>query len=114
MLFPRLSLHSGSAIDVRMYEIKYASEAVKDLKSLRKVEQEEVLDGVDTQLKHEPAVETRNRKKLRPNDIAEWELRLGKFRVFYNVLEEIQVVRIEAVGIKKVNLLFIRGEERNL
>ena len=97
-----------------MYEIKYTSEAVKDLKSLRKVDQEEVLDGVDINLKHEPAVETRNRKQLRPNDVAEWELRLGKFRVFYNVLEEVLVVRIEAVGIKQKNLLFIRGERREL
>ena len=97
-----------------MYEIKYTSEAVKDLRSLRKVDQEEVLDGVDTHLRYEPAAETRNRKKLRPNDVAEWELRLGKFRVFYDVLEEVQVARIEAVGIKEKNLLFIRGERRKL
>ena len=97
-----------------MYEIKYTSAAIKDLKSLRKVDQEEVLDGVDINLKHEPAVETRNRKKLRPNEVAEWELRLGRFRVFYNVLEDVLVVRIEAIGIKQKNLLFIRGQRREL
>ena len=61
-----------------MYEIRFTPEAIDDLKSLRQSEQKEVLDGTDTQLKHEPTVETRNRKRLRPNDLAEWELRLGK------------------------------------
>lgn len=66
-----------------MYKIRFTPEALDDLKSLRKSEQKEVLDGIESQLKHEPALETRNRKRLRPNDVAEWELRTGKFRVFY-------------------------------
>jgi mRNA-degrading endonuclease RelE of RelBE toxin-antitoxin system len=94
-----------------MYEIRFTPEALDDLKALRKSEQKEILDGIDTQLKHEPAVETRNRKRLRPNDVAEWELRVGRFRVFYDVREEVKVVRVEAVGHKDDNKLFIHGEE---
>jgi mRNA-degrading endonuclease RelE of RelBE toxin-antitoxin system len=51
---------------------------------------------------------------MRPNDVAEWELRIGKFRVFYNVYDEQLIVSIEAVGFKIGNLIFMRGEKRNL
>jgi mRNA-degrading endonuclease RelE of RelBE toxin-antitoxin system len=63
-----------------MYEIEFTPEAEQDLETLKAHEQREVLDGIE-QLKYEPTVETRHRKRLRPNDVAEWELSLGKFRV---------------------------------
>lgn len=66
------------------------------------------------QLAQRPTVETRNRKRLRPNEIAEWELRLGQLRVFYSVDQHALIVRIEAVGLKVGNLLFIRGIQREL
>lgn len=97
-----------------MYEIEFAPGAREDLKTLRKVEQVEVLTAIETQLRHEPTVETRNRKRLEPNEVAEWELRIGRFRVFYDVEEQVKVVRIEAIGFKAGNELFIRGERREL
>ena len=97
-----------------MYEIEFTPEAVEDLKALRKFEQEEVVDGIESQLRHEPTVETRNRKKLRPNNVAAWELRMGRFRVFYNVDQAVRIVSIEAVGFKVGNLLFVRGERKDL
>lgn len=54
-----------------MYEIEFAPEALDDLRALRKFEQKEVLDGIESQLRYKPTVETRNRKKLRPNEVAE-------------------------------------------
>jgi mRNA-degrading endonuclease RelE of RelBE toxin-antitoxin system len=63
---------------------------------------------------HQPTQETRNRKKLRPNQIAEWELRVDKFRIFYDLDEAREVVKIEAVGYKKGSCLFIHGEEYSL
>jgi mRNA-degrading endonuclease RelE of RelBE toxin-antitoxin system len=68
-----------------MYEIELTPEALEDLKALRKFEQKDVDKGIEIQLSHEPAIKALKRKKLRPNDVAEWELRIGKFRVFYNV-----------------------------
>ncbi len=97
-----------------MYGIEFTPEAFEDLKSFRKFEQNEIIEGLETQLRYEATVETRNRKKLRPNEVAEWELRIGQFRVFYNVEEEVLIVSIEAVGFKIGNLLFIRGEKREL
>ena len=63
---------------------------------------------------HEPLVETRHRKPLRPNDLSAWELRVGNFRVFYDVNEEKKVVLIKAVGYKKHNMLYIRGRRFEL
>ncbi|GAK55353.1 plasmid stabilization system protein, RelE/ParE famil [Candidatus Vecturithrix granuli] len=97
-----------------MYEIEFTPEAKDDLKTLRKFEQHTIIAGIETHLTYEPTVETRNRKRLRPNDVAEWELRLGKYRIFYNVEEHILIVSIEAVGFKVGNLLFIRGKRREL
>jgi len=59
-------------------------------------------------------VETRNRFQMRPNDVAEWELRIEKYRVFYNVEEAIQIVSIEVIGFKLRDRLFVRGERRIL
>jgi mRNA-degrading endonuclease RelE of RelBE toxin-antitoxin system len=46
--------------------------------------------------------------------LAEWELRIGIFRVFYDVDEENDLVKIEAVGYKQGNTLFVHGEEYEL
>ncbi len=102
-----------------MYAIAYTEEALADLEYLRKAERQLVLDEIDRQLTYEPTVETNNRKRLRPNQLAEWELRIGKYRVFYDVIEQddtevVKVVKIEAVGFKERNKLFIRGEEFEL
>ena len=96
------------------YDIELAPEARDDLKSLRKFEQRVIVTGIDTQLRYEPTVETRNRKRLRPNKLAEWELRIDTFRVFYDVDTQEQCVKIEAVGYKKGNQLFIHGEKYQL
>lgn len=59
--------------------------------------------------------ETRNRKPLRPNPVAPWELRVGHLRVFYEVVgADGGVVRILAVGRKQRNVLTIGGEEIQL
>lgn len=73
------------------------------------------LGAVVRQLSHEPLVETRNRKPLRPNPIAPWELRAGTLRVFYDVVVgNPGVVRVLAVGKKVGNVLHIGGQEIKL
>ena len=69
-----------------------------------------VLGAVDEQLTHQPTVETRNRKPMRPNPLAPWELRIGVLRVYYDV-EDIpeSKVYIRAVGIKERNRVRIAG-----
>jgi mRNA-degrading endonuclease RelE of RelBE toxin-antitoxin system len=64
------------------YRIEYMPLAVDHLRDLPARDQSIVVDRVIQQLTHEPGVPTRNRKPLRPNSIAPWELRIGKVRVF--------------------------------
>ena len=70
--------------------------------------------GVDTiagQLTYEPTVVTRNRKPMRPNPIAPWELRIGELRVYYDIeLEPQLIVNIRAIGVKERNQVIISGE----
>ena len=56
----------------------------------------------------------RNRKKMRPNEVAEWALRIGKFRVYYKVDADQKVVSIEAIAFKVGSVLFLHGEETEL
>jgi hypothetical protein len=47
---------------------------------------------------------------MRPNPVAPWELRVGKFRVFYDILIKPQpIVEILAVGVKDRDQLRIGG-----
>ncbi len=94
-----------------MFTIELTEEALKDLKSLKRYEQVRVIDIVEKQLQREPTRQTRNRKPLRPNELSEWELRVDKYRVFYDVGLENEIVKIKAVGWKEHNRLFIRGKE---
>jgi mRNA-degrading endonuclease RelE of RelBE toxin-antitoxin system len=46
--------------------------------------------------------------------LAEWELRVDRFRVFYDLDEEQAEVKILAVGHKRGSRLHLRGEEFTL
>lgn len=71
-----------------------------------------MLDAVKVQLRYEPLRETRNRKQLRPNPFAPWELRVGALRVFYEVdAREPDLVNVLAIGIKRGNRLIVAGKE---
>ena len=92
------------------------------MKFLSAAEGSGLLDAIREQLTHEPLVETRHRKPLRPNPLAPWELRVGSLRAFYDVqpgqgeapdreLEApVDVVYVLAVGKKERNVLRIAGE----
>jgi mRNA-degrading endonuclease RelE of RelBE toxin-antitoxin system len=97
-----------------MFQIEFTPEAVEDLRRLRKYDQQLILAAIEEQLPNQAAQETRNRKRLRPNQLAEWELRAGAFRVFYDVDTDNAVVKIEAVGSKEGSKLFVHGEEYEL
>ena len=77
-------------------------------------EQNRILDGVDQRLRHQPTVETRHRKRLRPNATSAWELRIGDFRVLYDVDVQVRIVEIKRIGEKRGNALFVRGRKEDL
>ena len=93
------------------YKIEYSPESEAHLRFLTARQQAIVLDAVDEQLTYQPTVETKNRKLMRLNPLAPWELRNGDLRVYYDVEEEPEaVVYINAVGIKERNQVRIAGE----
>lgn len=97
-----------------MFEIELTDPAIEDLQWFKKHEQNVIIDGIEANLCYEPTTEIRNRKRLRPNDTAEWELRLGVYRVLYNVEETVRIVSIERIASKPGNKYIFQGEEREL
>ena len=93
------------------YRIQYSPDADEHLCALSVRHQSIILDAVDKKLAHQPTVETKNRKLMRPNPLAPWELRIGDLRVYYDVEEEPEpVVCVRAVGIKERNRVRIGNE----
>ena len=82
------------------YQIKLADETEEHLRALSSRQQSVAFEGIEKQLAHEPTVATRNRKAMRPNPLASWELRIGDLRIYYDVDDEEQIVYILAIGIK--------------
>ena len=97
------------------YRIEFAESVKTQIRAFSARQRVAILDAIEQQLQHEPLVETRNRKLLRPNPLAPRELRVGQLRVFYEVpVSDPDVVRILAVGQKKGNILRIAGKEIQL
>ena len=93
------------------YRIEYSPDVEYHLRVLTSRQRNAVLDAVERQLVHEPTVETKNRKPMRPNPIAPWELRIGSLRGYYDVEESPESkVAVRAVGIKEGNLVRIGKE----
>ncbi len=95
------------------YEIEFVFSAKGQLNSFDVAERTGIIAAIEEQLSNEPLIETRNRKRLRPNPLAPWELRVGNVRVFYDV-EEPTKVTILAIGTKDRNRLYIEGKEIRL
>src|SRR5262245_18651621 len=92
------------------FTLVYADEVKDHLRAIEAKYHSVIQTEIETQLLHEPDLETRNRKPLkRPIAFgADWELRLGpdnRFRVFYQVNVEAREVRLLAVGVKGRNRL---------
>lgn len=92
-----------------MFEIEYAEGVEQDLLLLRAYHRRAILDAIDKFLTHEPLTETRRRKPLLglvpPWDHVPpvWQLRVGEYRVFYDVDEERRLVMIRAIRCKNAH-----------
>src|SRR5919201_5340834 len=87
--------------------------AVVDLDYFTRFEQRLIIDAFKRYLSNDADVESKRRKKLRPNPLAPWELRFGKYRVFYELVD-VATVKIVAIGYKEHNDLFMRGQRVEL
>ncbi len=97
------------------FAIEYSPDAEDHLRKLTAQQRTIILDSVDEQLMYQPDLETRNRKPMRPNPVAPWELRVGNLRIYYDFsIEPKKMVYVRAIGIKVGNIVRIGGEEIKL
>jgi mRNA-degrading endonuclease RelE of RelBE toxin-antitoxin system len=99
--------------------IHYTATALGHLRDLSARDRAIILDTVDEQLRHQPDVPTRNRKRMRANSVAPWELRVENYRVFYDMERATEEatgteVVILAIGLKVGNRVLIGDEEHEL
>lgn len=93
------------------YAIEFTAEAEDHFKRLTARQRATLVDRIERQLLHEPGVETRNRKPMRPNPLAPWELRVGALRVYYETNDDpAKVVTVRAIGVKSGNRVRIGDE----
>ncbi|HEX8199417.1 MAG TPA: type II toxin-antitoxin system RelE/ParE family toxin [Isosphaeraceae bacterium] len=93
------------------FEIEFSEDAERHIRAMIARDRAIVLDAIEQQLTHEPDVATRHRKHLRPNPLADWELRVGDYRVFYSLEMDRGAVLVLAIGTKIHNTLTIEGKE---
>ena len=94
------------------FVIEYSPDSEGHLRALTASQRGIVLDTVDEQLAYQPDVETKNRKPMRPNPVAPWELRIGDLRVYYDIVyEPDQRVLVRAVGFKRRNSVWFGQQE---
>jgi mRNA-degrading endonuclease RelE of RelBE toxin-antitoxin system len=97
------------------YRIHYAPAAVVDLDYYRGSGASRVLAAVRARLEHEPLRDTTNNGPMRENALgATRRLRVPPFRVYYEVLEDQQLVRVLAVCTKEREKVYRRGKEISL
>src|SRR5262249_35042619 len=70
----------------------------EDLHVFNALEQKQVLHAIEMQLTFDAARENEIRKRLQPLGPAEWEMRIGNVRVFYDVESASQTVKVESIG----------------
>jgi mRNA interferase RelE/StbE len=78
------------------YEIVLSPQAIDDLAGLRANDRAEIRDALERHLRHQPAETSRSRiKRLRGLKRPQFRLRVGEFRIFYDVSEqEVQILAI--------------------
>jgi mRNA-degrading endonuclease RelE of RelBE toxin-antitoxin system len=96
------------------FRIDFSPEADDHIAALTAHERARLLDEIMLQLADQPAVDTRRRKRMRPNPVAQYRLRVGALRVYYDVNERESLVLVKAVGIKVRNKVYVGGKEIEL
>ena len=91
------------------YVVRASIKAERHLRSFKARQQRIIQTGIE-KLITEPTNLSKSVKKLRPNPIAQYEIRIGEFRALYNVDEAAKVVTVLLIGEKRGNELFVEGK----
>jgi mRNA-degrading endonuclease RelE of RelBE toxin-antitoxin system len=100
----------------RPFELVYAPVVTRHLDVIDRKYYSLIRESIEVHLRHEPDVETRNRKPLKRPAVfgATWEVRCGpgnRFRVFYQADRQEYQVHILAIAEKNRDRLVIGEEE---
>ena len=72
------------------HEVRYSHEAVEQLRKLRAFERAAILDQIEKVLRVSPTRPSKTTvKRLRPPAPTDYRLRVGEYRVFYDVSEDV-------------------------
>jgi mRNA-degrading endonuclease RelE of RelBE toxin-antitoxin system len=94
------------------WKVVVRESVIDDLRWFGRKDGRILLAAAEERLAADPVSVTRNLKTLRPNWVAQRELRLlGKYRVLFDVDVQSEVVTIVLVGEKRGDALMVRGEE---
>lgn len=91
------------------FKITISDDADRQLRFLPVRDQRNLEAAILARLEHQPTTPTKVSKRLRPNPLAEFELRAGELRALYNIEGDEVVILI--VGRKVGNKLIVEGEE---
>lgn len=95
------------------HDIRFVPSADEDLDYYHAREQRIILDGIRRFLETDANVQSNRRKRIRPNPLGPWELRVGDYRIFYEIRAD-GLVRVLAAGHKRHNELYVRGRRLDL
>jgi mRNA-degrading endonuclease RelE of RelBE toxin-antitoxin system len=94
------------------WSVELKESVLDDLRWFGKKNGRQLLRAALQRLEEDPLAETRQMKTLRPNPIADRELRVfGKYRVLFQVDEPARVVTIVLAGEKRGEALIVQGKE---
>jgi mRNA-degrading endonuclease RelE of RelBE toxin-antitoxin system len=93
------------------YDILISKGAEQDLKEMRAFDRSKVFEAMDEHLPHEPTKESRSGiKKLTQPAISQYRLRVGDYRVYYDVEEDEHFVSVIQVYEKGRSITPKKGE----
>src|SRR5204863_8627193 len=93
------------------FEINLTGSAQADLRWFATYAQRIIVEGIEIHLRFQPTVGTRKIIAMKPNPVAGWELRLGDYRILYDVDDAARSVTVQAIGEKRGNRLIVQGQE---
>lgn len=96
---------------MRSWEVQFLESALEDLEWFGRATARVLLRELVERLETDPLAEAKNLKTLRPNPVAERELRLrGRYRALFSVARNSRTVTVILVGEKTGNALVVRGK----
>jgi mRNA-degrading endonuclease RelE of RelBE toxin-antitoxin system len=92
------------------YEVRYSTTAVRQLRKLRAFDRATILDEIERTCMINPAVQSKARvKKLRQPASTQFRLRVGDFRVFYDVDQIGHIVDVVQILSKADSYGYLEG-----